>query len=54
LKGVDREAAEYDRVDRAQLSASQHGEGDLGNAAHIDRDAVALAYPKRLDDAGHA
>ena len=52
--GVHREAAEHHRVDRADLGAGQHGEGDFGDASHVDRDAVAFGHAHGFDDVREA
>ena len=38
------EAAEYDRVDRADARAGQHGHRGLGDHRHVDDDPVAFLY----------
>ena len=40
--GLGREAAEHDRMDRADARASEHRIGRLGNHWQVDRDAIAL------------
>jgi len=41
-------------MDGADLGASQHGENDLWDAPHINRDAVAFEDAHGFDDIGHA
>ena len=54
LKRVHAEAAEDDRMNRADLGASQHRKSNFGNASHIDRDAVAFIDAHGFDDICHA
>ncbi len=54
LQGIDREAAEHHRMDRADLGAGQHGKDDLGYAAHVDRDTVTFSDAHGFDDVCHA
>ena len=42
-EGLGGEAAEDDRVDRADAGAGQHRDGGLGDHRQVDRDGVALA-----------
>jgi hypothetical protein len=44
------EATEDDRVDRADARAGEHGDDELGDHRHIDRDAIALADPVLPED----
>ena len=48
----DREAAVDHRVDRADLGAGQHGDGQFGDAAHVDGHAVAFLYAHAAQDVG--
>ena len=41
------EAAEHDRVDRAEARAREHGEHGLGNVRHVDHDAIATFHAER-------
>ena len=53
-QGLRAEAAEHDRVRRADARAGEHGRDRLGNHPHVDRDAVALLdaeRPQRVGDA---
>ena len=43
------EAAEYDRIHRADAGDREHGDHRLRNHRHVDRDAVALADAERLE-----
>ena len=43
------EAAEHDRVRRADARAGEHGHRQLGDHRHVDRDAVALLDAARLE-----
>ena len=47
-----REAAEDDRVRRADAGAGEHGDRHLGHHRHVDRDAVARLDAERLQDVG--
>ncbi len=38
------EAAEDDRVDRAEAGAGEHGHGRLGDHRHVDDDSIALGH----------
>ena len=49
-----REAAEHDRMDRADARARQHREHRLGNHRHVDQDAVAEADAERDQHRRHA
>ena len=51
---VGREAAEHDRVRRADAGARQHRDRQLGDHAQVDVDAVALADAERLQRVGDA
>ena len=44
------EAAEHDRVDRADAGAGQHGDGGLGDHRHVEDDPVALSDAHLLQD----
>jgi hypothetical protein len=54
-QAVRREAAEHDRMDRADARAGQHGEDRFGDHRHVDQHAVAAAHaqaraaPRRSD-----
>ncbi len=50
--GVGREAAEDDRVHRADACAGEHRDGELRAHAHVNGDAVALLDSERLEDVG--
>ena len=39
--GLGAEAAEYDRMHRADAGAGEHGDGGLGHHRQVDEDAVA-------------
>ena len=47
-------SAEDDAVRRADFRAGEHGDGQLRNHAHVDRDAVALGHAQRLQRVGEA
>ena len=49
-----RKAAEDDRVNRADARAGEHGVRRLGNHRQVDRDAVALFDPIRLQHVGES
>ena len=49
---VGAEAAEDDRVDRADAGAGQHGDGQFLDHRHVDRDAVALLDAAALEHVG--
>ncbi len=49
-----REAAEHDRMDRADPRAGQHGDDRFRDQRHIDQHPVALADAKRGQPAGEA
>jgi hypothetical protein len=51
-KGFGGEAAEDDRMHRADAGAGQHREGQFGDHRHIDRDAVALFDAARFEHIG--
>jgi hypothetical protein len=51
---VGREAAEDDRMDRADARAGQHRIGRLGDHRHVDGDAVALLDAVLLQHVGEA
>ena len=53
-QGFGGEAAEDDAMRRADLGAGEHGDGQLGDHAHVNRDAVAFADAERLEDVGEA
>ncbi len=46
------EAAEHDRVRRADARAREQRDGELGHHAHVDRDPIALADAERLEQVG--
>ncbi len=48
LQCFGREAAEHDRVDRADTRAREHRDRGLGNHRHVDRDAVAFLDAEAL------
>ena len=48
----EREAAEDDRVNRAEPRAGEHREDRFGHARHVDDDAVALLEAERAQRAG--
>ena len=50
--GVGAEAAEDDRMRRADAGAGQHGDGQLGDHRHVDGDAVARLDAELLEDVG--
>ena len=45
-------AAEHNRMNRANASAGQHGNGQFGHHRQVDRDAVALFDAARLEYVG--
>ncbi len=45
---LGREAAEHDRVHRADAGAREHRDGELGDERHVERHAIALADAERL------
>ena len=51
---IGREAAEHDRVDRADPGAGEHREGSLGDHRQVDGDPVALLDAMRLQHVGEA
>ena len=51
---VRREAAEHDRVHRAEPGARQHRDHGLGHHRHVDDHAVALLDAERRESAGEA
>ncbi len=55
-EGVGGEAAEDDGVRGAEARAGEHGDDDLGDHRHVDRDPVALLHPEvgqRVGRPGH-
>ena len=54
VQRLDRKAAVHHRMHRADLGASQHGDHDLRDAAHVDRHAVALVDAHGAQHAGEA
>ena len=52
VQRLGREAAVHDRMDGADLGAGQHRDRQLGHAAHVDGDPVALLDAERLQHAG--
>ena len=43
-EGIGREPAEYNGVDQTETGACQHGDGELGDHAHVDGDPVAFLH----------
>ena len=52
--GLRAEAAEDDRVHRADAGAGEHGDGGLGHHGQVDEDAVAGLDAVALEDVGEA
>ncbi len=52
VQRLHRKAAVHHRVHRADLGARQHGDGQLGHAAHVDRHPVALLHAHAAQDVG--
>ena len=50
---LGREAAEHNRMDRAQPRAGEHGDDALEDHGHVDRHALALGDADRLQRIGH-
>ena len=49
---IGREAAEHDRVNRADARAREHRHGGLGNHRQVDRDAIALLHAEAAQRVG--
>ena len=53
-KRIGRETCKYDRMDRADAGACQHGIGRFGDHRQIDDNAVTFANALGPQDIGHA
>ena len=51
-EGVGGEPAEHNRVDQTETSAGQHGDGELGDHAHVDGDPVAFLHAEAEQPVG--